>query len=273
MRFGFHLHRPTEITKVAGVSVMLAERDAAGSCQTSRLSPAGAGLSSPCPVRCSRLRSTSNRAISPVIFRRVHAGRSCHSGVVPHWLCPQSEQLELGWLYMMMGHQPLPHSDRETSSLRLKPNRSKQSAGLHDQRRSPRPANSLQVCKGGNHDLGVMLATRGRAHHAVEHPQRNLKGQTCSFAGQAASRDRVARFIQYTVNRDDASGPRMPVVKNPLFAGNVGVQAPSCTIPSGRIARSDTDRRPQKPSCQTLMGQPTLLMGYGWPINLTRAKL
>ena len=22
-----------------------------------------------------------------------------------------------------------------------------------------------------------------------------------------------------------------------------------------------------KPSCQTLMGQPTLLMGYGWPIN------
>ena len=43
--------------------------------------------------------------------------------------------------------------------------------------------------------------------------------------------------------------------------------------PSGRIARSDTDRRPQKPSCQTLMGQPTLLMGYGWPINLTRAKL
>ena len=45
------------------------------------------------------------------------------------------------------------------------------------------------------------------------------------------------------------------------------------TIPSGRIARSDTDRRPQKPSCQTLMGQPTLLMGYGWPINLTRAKL
>ena len=91
--------------------------------------------------------------------------------------------------------------------------------------------------------------------------------QTCRFAGQAASRDRVARFIQYTVNRDDASGPRMPVVKNPLFAGNVGVQAPSCTIPSGRIARSDTDRRPQKPSCQTLMGQPTLLMGYGWPIG------
>ena len=45
------------------------------------------------------------------------------------------------------------------------------------------------------------------------------------------------------------------------------------TIPSGRIARSDTDRRPQKPSCQTLRGQPTLLMGYGWPINLTRAKL
>ena len=40
-----------------------------------------------------------------------------------------------------------------------------------------------------------------------------------------------------------------------------------------RIARSDTDRRPQKPSCQTLRGQPTLLMGYGWPINLTRAKL
>ena len=39
------------------------------------------------------------------------------------------------------------------------------------------------------------------------------------------------------------------------------------------IARSDTDRRPQKPSCQTLRGQPTLLMGYGWPINLTRAKL
>ena len=29
----------------------------------------------------------------------------------------------------------------------------------------------------------------------------------------------------------------------------------------------------QKPSCQTLRGQPTLLMGYGWPINLTRAKL
>ena len=45
------------------------------------------------------------------------------------------------------------------------------------------------------------------------------------------------------------------------------------TIPSGRIARSDTDRRPRKPSCQTLRGQPTLLMGYGWPINLNRAKL
>ena len=44
-------------------------------------------------------------------------------------------------------------------------------------------------------------------------------------------------------------------------------------IPSGRIARSDTDHRPQKPSCQTLMGQPTLLRGYGWRISLTRAKL
>ena len=49
--------------------------------------------------------------------------------------------------------------------------------------------------------------------------------------------------------------------------------AVNVTMPSGRIARSDTDRRPQKPSCQTLRGQPTLLMGYGWPINLTRAKL
>ena len=89
-----------------------------------------------------------------------------------------------------------------------------------------------------------MLATRGRAHHAVEHPQRNLKGQTCRFAGQAASRDRVARFIQYTVNRDDASGPRMPVVKNPLFAGNVGVQAPSCTIPSQTTFSASTVYRP-----------------------------
>ena len=41
----------------------------------------------------------------------------------------------------------------------------------------------------------------------------------------------------------------------------------------GRIARSDTDRRPRKPSCQTLRGQPTQLMGYDWPINLNRAKL
>ena len=39
------------------------------------------------------------------------------------------------------------------------------------------------------------------------------------------------------------------------------------------LKEADTDRRPQKPSCQTLRGQPTLLMGYGWPINLTRAKL
>ena len=36
--------------------------------------------------------------------------------------------------------------------------------------------------------------------------------------------------------------------------------AASRTIPSGRIARSDTDRRPRKPSCQTLRGQPTLLI-------------
>ena len=42
---------------------------------------------------------------------------------------------------------------------------------------------------------------------------------------------------------------------------------------TGHTARSDTDRRLRKPSCQTLMGQPTLLMGCGRPINLTRAKL
>ena len=39
------------------------------------------------------------------------------------------------------------------------------------------------------------------------------------------------------------------------------------------IAAPDTDRWPQKPSCQTLMGQPALLTACGWPINLTRAKL
>ena len=57
------------------------------------------------------------------------------------------------------------------------------------------------------------------------------------------------------------------------FATTKPLPGRSGIIPSGRIARSDTDRRPQKPSCQTLRGQPTLLMGYGWPINLTRAKL
>ena len=122
-----------------------------------------------------------------------------------------------------------------------------------------RRAGARRLCRSGGIDLGVMLATRGRAHHAVEHPQRNLKGQTCRFAGQAASRD---RFIQYTVNRDDASGPRMPVVKNPLFAGNVGVQAPSCTTRSGRTVRWAIHPRHHRPSCPNGLIRPSLLMGY-----------
>ena len=44
----------------------------------------------------------------------------------------------------------------------------------------------------------------------------------------------------------------------------------SAAIPSGRIARSDTDRRPQTPFPVQLpprlqWRQPTLMMGYGWP--------
>ena len=41
---------------------------------------------------------------------------------------------------------------------------------------------------------------------------------------------------------------------------------------AGALLDRLTDRRPPKQSCQTLMGQPTLWMGYGRPINLIRTK-
>ena len=61
-----------------------------------QLSPAGAGLSSPCPVRCSRLCSTSNRAISPVIFRARPRRQVLTPESSPHWLCPTERTARTG---------------------------------------------------------------------------------------------------------------------------------------------------------------------------------
>jgi len=59
---------------------------------------------------------------------------------------------------------------------------------------------------------------------------------------------------------------------NVCFQGAMQFSASECLL-IARSGHSATNHRHQKPSCPSLMFRPTLANGFGWPINLSRAKL
>lgn len=93
------------------------------------------------------------------------------------------------------------------------------------QRRIEQGAHADQCCK---IDLRRGGSTAGAADGAVEHPRRQIPATAKNVILKMAAQQLPLTPAEYLVNKDDASVPGMPRVKNLTNFSIVGVPASSC---------------------------------------------
>ena len=77
---------------------------------------------------------------------------------------------------------------------------------------------------------------------SVKHPNGNFQKPVRPAAGEIAPKHCIAGLVDHRMDIDRSAEPGMPRIKNLALVSNVGVLAFSCTMPSGRIRRSETRR-------------------------------
>src|SRR5260370_25661393 len=78
--------------------------------------------------------------------------------------------------------------------------------------------------------MGSGANTPGRAGRPIEHPGRNLQPSPGCLTREAATENLSASLLNHLMNMDQASGPRMPRIKQLVLRDPVGVPSSFCTM-------------------------------------------